>query len=241
MAFRDYIGLLISISTAAAMFWGCSFEIQQIMMGELVTAAGGKYKFLTILNMYLQMFYYVLCIINFFFGSNTIELEKQTKLQKLRDFLFAGVVFPIGTFVCISFWGLYHFDRKLIFPEALDKLVSPLLNHVMHTLPGVAIWLENLFHYHRYPSRLAGFLCLLTATGAYTAWIHYLHHLHWVEFKMSLWVYPILNELSFMYRYLFFLGSTLFSVGLYLIGEMYTIFLTGLRMENAERKKKKNQ
>ena len=51
MAFRDYIGLLISISTAGAMFWGCSFEIQQIMMGELVTAAGGKYKFLTILNM----------------------------------------------------------------------------------------------------------------------------------------------------------------------------------------------
>ena len=43
------------------------------------------------------MFYYVLCIINFFFGSNTIELEKRTKLQKLRDFLFAGVVFPIGT------------------------------------------------------------------------------------------------------------------------------------------------
>jgi hypothetical protein len=43
---------------------------------------------------------------------------------------------------------------------------------------------------------------------------------------MSLWVYPILNELSFMYRGLFLLGSTLFSVGLYLIGEMYTLCLT---------------
>jgi len=74
----------------------------------------------------------------------------------------------------------------LIFPEALDKLVSPTLNHVMvcyehwlslkefllfqHTLPMVAIWLESLFHYHRYPSRLAGLLCILTVTGAYTAW-----------------------------------------------------------------------
>ncbi|UJR35495.1 hypothetical protein I4U23_028249 [Adineta vaga] len=229
MPIRDYVGLVLSICSAGAMFWGCSFEIDQIIMGELVTAAGGKYKFLTILNMYLQMFYYILCIINFFFGSNTI----------ITRFFFAGAVFPIGTFVCISFWGLYHFDRKLIYPEALDNLVSPILNHVMHTLPGIAIWLENLFHYHHYPSRLSGMICLLVATGGYTAWIHYLHHIHWLEFKMSLWVYPILNELSFMYRGLFFLGSTLFSIGLYLIGEMYTLFLTGLQIDNDERKKKK--
>jgi len=51
MAIRDYIGLILSICVAGAMVWGCSFEIEQIMMGELVTAAGGKYKFLTILNM----------------------------------------------------------------------------------------------------------------------------------------------------------------------------------------------
>lgn len=44
---------------------------------------------------------------------------------------------------------------------------------------------------------------------------------------MSLWVYPILNELSFMYRGLFLLGLALFSVGLYFIGEMYTLALTG--------------
>jgi hypothetical protein len=43
------------------------------------------------------MFYYVLCIINFFFGSNTIVLEKRSKLQKFRDFLFAGAAFPVGT------------------------------------------------------------------------------------------------------------------------------------------------
>ena len=72
---------------------------------------------------------------------------------------------------------------------------------------------------------------------------------------MSLWVYPILNELSFMYRGLFFLGSTLFNIGLYFIGDMYTLYLTsksfmftridlshrslGLRVDKAERTKKK--
>lgn len=74
---------------------------------------------------------------------------------------------------------------------------------------------------------------------------------------MSLWVYPILNELSFMYRGLFLLGLALFSVGLYFIGEMYTLFLMskdllvwdwirtlisiilGLRMNKTVEKKKK--
>lgn len=51
MALRDILGLILSIAVVGAMWWGCSFEMEQIMMGELVTAAGGKYKFLTILNM----------------------------------------------------------------------------------------------------------------------------------------------------------------------------------------------
>jgi len=53
---------------------------------------------------------------------------------------------------------------------------------------------------------------------------------------MSLWVYPILQELSFMYRGLFLLGSTLFNVGLYLIGEMYTLFLTSKHQFSIEKK-----
>jgi hypothetical protein len=54
---------------------------------------------------------------------------------------------------------------------------------------------------------------------------------------MSLWVYPISQELSFMYRGLFLLGSTLFNVGLYLIGEMYTLFLTSKHQFSIEKKK----
>jgi hypothetical protein len=49
------------------------------------------------------MFYYALCIINFFVGTNTIVLEKRSILQKLRDFLFAGAAFPIGTVGKFSF------------------------------------------------------------------------------------------------------------------------------------------
>ncbi len=51
MAIRNYIGLILSICAIGAMYWSCNFEIEQIMMGELVKVPGGKYKFLTILNL----------------------------------------------------------------------------------------------------------------------------------------------------------------------------------------------
>lgn len=60
MMLRDYIGLILSICVAGAMFWGCSFEVEQIIAGELLNAAGGKYKFLTILNM-VNRFLDIMC------------------------------------------------------------------------------------------------------------------------------------------------------------------------------------
>ena len=57
--------------------------------------------------------------------------------------------------------------------------------------------------------------------------IHYLNHVHWLEHKINLWVYPILNQLSLMHRGLFLSGSALFNVGLYFVGEAYTRVLAG--------------
>jgi hypothetical protein len=56
MAIQDIVGLILSICVAGAMIWACTFDIQDLMIGELVTAAGGKYKFLTILNLVNRIF-----------------------------------------------------------------------------------------------------------------------------------------------------------------------------------------
>ena len=45
----------------------------------------------------------------------------------------ASAAFPIGMFVGIIFWTLYHIDRKLIFPVELDEFFPAILNHCMHT------------------------------------------------------------------------------------------------------------
>jgi hypothetical protein len=54
MSLPTVIGLFLSIFVVGAMWWGCTFEIQHIIVGDLVTAAGGKFKFLTILNMVIE-------------------------------------------------------------------------------------------------------------------------------------------------------------------------------------------
>ncbi|CAF3754424.1 unnamed protein product [Adineta steineri] len=231
MLIRTILGLILSIFVTGAIVWACSFEIQPRTMGESVTAPGREYKFLTVLNLHLQAMYYIICIINFCFGTDTLESGKRSFLQKLRDLLFAGATFPIGMFVCIAFWGLYHIDREFVYPKELDTLFPSVLNHIMHTLPGIALCLENLVHYHRYPSRLLGLSLVIIIFVAYITWVHYLHRIHWLTFRENVWVYPILNELSPTYRGLFFLGAALFSIGLYFIGEMYTLFLTNLQTD----------
>ncbi|CAF4633657.1 unnamed protein product [Rotaria socialis] len=128
---RQIIGLILSILAAVVMTLTCSFDTEELIDGDLAKSTGGKYKFLTILNLHLQAIYYYMCIVNFFFGSDTLTPEKCSLLQKIRDCIFAGLAFPVGMFVCITFWSLYHFDRELIFPEELDHLLPPIINHAM--------------------------------------------------------------------------------------------------------------
>lgn len=37
------------------------------------------------------------------------------------------LIFP--QFVAISFWGIYAFDRELVYPVRLDEHIPPILNH----------------------------------------------------------------------------------------------------------------
>ena len=51
----------------------------------------------------------------------------------MEDRFYASIAFPYGLFVASVFWTLYAIDRELVFPEILDRFVSPALNHMMHT------------------------------------------------------------------------------------------------------------
>ena len=72
---------------------------------------GGVWKYLTFLNMLLQFIFFIVAVLANFVKS----------LRPTRDLVFASAAFPIGMFVGIIFWTLYHIDRKLIFPVELDQ------------------------------------------------------------------------------------------------------------------------
>lgn len=51
MPVRDYIGLVLSATTAGAIIWACSVDLEQMIMKDVMAIPGGKFKFLTILNL----------------------------------------------------------------------------------------------------------------------------------------------------------------------------------------------
>jgi len=56
MPMRDYIGLILSITVTGAMVWACSFDVEETLMKEFLGMPGGKFKFLTILNLVNRFF-----------------------------------------------------------------------------------------------------------------------------------------------------------------------------------------
>ena len=60
---------------------------------------GGQWKYLTFINLWIQLFYFTISLANNICGSNAFTKENSSGLQKARDFFFATVAFPIGMFV----------------------------------------------------------------------------------------------------------------------------------------------
>ena len=81
-------------------FWNFS----KILFVLMIT---GQWKFLTFINLWLQLLYFTISFLNNLFGSHSKTITSSSNLQKIRDYLFATLAFPIGQFVGIIFWTLF--------------------------------------------------------------------------------------------------------------------------------------
>uniref|UniRef100_A0A8D2NMB1 Androgen dependent TFPI regulating protein n=1 Tax=Zosterops lateralis melanops TaxID=1220523 RepID=A0A8D2NMB1_ZOSLA len=94
---------------------------------------GGQWKYLTVLNLVLQAVFYGVS-----FLADVLRLIKKLRCAKpvisSRDLLFSVLAFPVSTFVCISFWTLYTYNRELVYPKSLDGVIPFWLNHAMPVL-----------------------------------------------------------------------------------------------------------
>ncbi|XP_034666063.1 androgen-induced gene 1 protein [Drosophila subobscura] len=215
-----YLRLLVHALAAAQFSYGIYYHYFRVHWPkdlqdeeELKARWGGKFKYLTFLDVILQALYHSLALLNDLFGDNTVNVATKSKLRSVRDYVFSALAFPVAHNVCISFWVIYMWDRELIFPSALDAIFPSWLNHVVHTNVALLAVMDMFTCFRRYPSRLAG------VTGNISFILLYIIWLHIVRYFSGEWVYPILEVLPMPLRYLFLALLVGFNLVCYLLGE----------------------
>ncbi|XP_037088423.1 androgen-induced gene 1 protein-like isoform X2 [Pollicipes pollicipes] len=131
---------------------------------------GGRWKFLTVWGLTVQLIYYVIAAVNDLLGSSTFVRRDGTRLQRLRDLFFTALALPVALVVCLMFWGLYAIHRDLVFPEVMDLFYPWWLNHGVHTMPLLLGLLEVLTVRHHYASNWVSVALLATFLVTYLAW-----------------------------------------------------------------------
>ncbi|XP_037088424.1 androgen-induced gene 1 protein-like [Pollicipes pollicipes] len=174
---------------------------------------GGRWKFLTVWGLTVQLIYYVIAAMNDLLGSSTFVRRDGTRLQRLRDLFFTALALPVALVVCLMFWGLYAIHRDLVFPEVMDLFYPWWLNHGVHTMPLLLGLLEVLTVRHHYASNWVSVALLATFLVTYLAWTMYL------ALVAEIWVYGVLRVLSWPLRFLFMAGNLLVALGLFALGK----------------------
>ncbi|KAM4693429.1 androgen-induced gene 1 protein isoform 1-T1 [Discoglossus pictus] len=186
---------------------------------------GGSWKFLTFIDLVIQAVFFGICVLSDLSslltkGSDNQEQERQLKkLISLRDWMMAVLAFPVGVFVVTMFWGLYLYDRELVFPKLLDNFIPPWLNHGMHTTVLPFILIEMRTTYHQYPSRSFGVATVCTFSVGYILWVCWVHHV------TGVWVYPLLEYISPGAKIFFFLLVTVIINMYYILGEKLNSYI----------------
>ncbi|ODM96578.1 Androgen-induced protein [Orchesella cincta] len=175
----------------------------------------GRWKFLSVWNVVLQLVFHSVALLNDLFGTNETASNRTSLLQCVRDWLFASWAFPIGLFVSVTYWALIAYDPSLVFPIDGKPFFPPWLNQIVHTGPAVFVLLELFF----IPKSETESVCSvfrpctnLGYTVTYLAWIT------WVHSQNGVWAYPILDGLNVFLQAAFFVACGLTLLGLYFLG-----------------------
>ncbi|KAK2718392.1 androgen-induced gene 1 protein-like isoform X2 [Artemia franciscana] len=231
--------LLFHFTAASVLGYGlyydiCNVKPPQEYLDKSINF-GWKWKYLTFIDANIQLLYFAFCCIVDILTSNESTTANRTTLQSIRDTFFSTVVFPIGLFVCVTFWGLFAIDRDLVYPTILDTFIPVWLNHVMHTVILPFDLIEQAVCFHRYLSTPKGLLLSGGAMVLYALWVFY------IAYRTSFWVYPVLAVLNWTFRILFILGCMALAMVFYLFGQTLNSMLWGKQEIKKSSKKRKSK
>ncbi|KAK3862366.1 hypothetical protein Pcinc_031768 [Petrolisthes cinctipes] len=191
---------------------------------------GSRFKYLTFLNGVLQCVFFGVCVLGDLAGWKDGP-GRRSILQRLHNTIFTTLVFPLGVFVCFIFWGLYAVDRELIFPVSMDAWFPGWLNHIMHTLPLLAVLVEMCLVNHRVVMGRKAFLPIIVAYGCYLSWLCY------VAYSAGIWVYPVFEVLEFKVRCVFLAALVLPNVFLVYLARKIHMVIWGSSKNHKKGKK----
>ena len=185
---------------------------------------GGRWKFLTYINFWLQVVYFFLAFLTDLIPGWRKEVK--SRFKKLRDFLFTTAVFPAAAFVFTTFWTLLTIDKKFLIPPGMDVAKVPglpLLNHLWHSTILLYALVEMLLVFHRYPSNAVAAAFIFIYSSCYIAW------LVWIVIVSDIWVYPFLKMMPPVLTSVFFAASIFVFLGIYFVGKMISYLRWGER------------
>ena len=180
---------------------------------------GGKYKFLTSINMMLQSVYFVLSLL--------AHLTHYMNLRKFCEFLFTSLVLPLGTLVTGLFWTIFAIDRELVYPTIMDMYIPNLMNHACHTFVFFLMAFDLMVIPHfRAVGLMAETITMITVVTLYSLLIV------WIKYYAGFWVYPLMRQLSHMELMIFIIFCT---------GTLYTIQRGGVVISQKRWEEKNKQ
>lgn len=194
---------------------------------------GGEWKYLTILNLWLQIIYYSIALFRELL-SIVVKPKSPTAryLRSAVDGLHASAAWPFGLFVAIAFWAIYAVDRELVYPQSLDKYIPQWLNHVMHTVHIPLLLVDKYVAFHRQPKQWSGIGAMFGLSVLYLSWVLYL------AIYRDIWVYPILEVLPWSLRIVGFVLAWFLMMAFYKMGQAITMSFWGVDAEASVTKSK---
>ena len=128
------------------------------------------------------------------------------------------ILFFIPQFVFTLFWSIYAYDRELIHPERLDKLIPVELNLHHHAGIMVTSIIEILIVFHRYPSNFRAYMIQFLVTTLYLFWTV------WVFSVTSKWSYPFMEKIPLPIFPVFCAINLMIYVAFYYVGKLLCYF-----------------
>ncbi|XP_014205057.1 androgen-induced gene 1 protein-like [Copidosoma floridanum] len=215
-----------------AVYYDYTYTRVPVQIGKVHNAYGGKFKFLTFWNAIAQTIFFLLCMLNDIFGTNSVNPKKRPFIRQFKDYFYAAIGYPVSM---VSQQLLMFIDRELVLPKALDPYFPWWLNHLMHTMIMITTVLEMLMAPRQYPKRSKGLGGLAFFMLAYLSWMHF------VWYKSGVWAYPIIEILTVPLRVAFYLTILTLVTGLYFIGETVDRLIWGKIAKSVEKSGKKKK